>query len=160
MAFRRLAEETLRLNVPAYVKHTRLVEWVAEVAALLRASTIGLATVRDALGPELAQVADGLARLDVAAANAEWAAAKSQLLYDTRYDYFTDNPDQTAIGGAPTIEAIPVDLAGANVDIDAASDGPRTSSVTDFACCAMNRAAWPAELPPPTTMVDLGMRLS
>ena len=28
----------------------------------------------DALGPELAQVADGLARLDVAAANAEWAS--------------------------------------------------------------------------------------
>ncbi len=31
----------------------------------------------DALGPELAQVADGLARLDVAAANAEWAAEAS-----------------------------------------------------------------------------------
>ena len=28
----------------------------------------------DALGPELAAVADGLARLDVAAANADWAA--------------------------------------------------------------------------------------
>ena len=26
-------------------------------------------------------------------------------LYDTRYDYFTDCPDQTAIGGAPTIPA-------------------------------------------------------
>lgn len=31
----------------------------------------------DALGPELAMVADGLARLDVAAANAEWAAEAS-----------------------------------------------------------------------------------
>jgi DNA mismatch repair protein MutS len=31
----------------------------------------------DALGPELASVADGLARLDVAAANAEWAAEAS-----------------------------------------------------------------------------------
>ncbi len=32
-----------------------------------------LVSEADALGPELAQVADGLARLDVAAANAEWA---------------------------------------------------------------------------------------
>ncbi len=31
----------------------------------------------DALGPELAQVADGLARLDVAAGNADWAAESS-----------------------------------------------------------------------------------
>jgi phosphoenolpyruvate carboxykinase (GTP) len=36
----RPALEGLRLNVPAYVKHTRLVEWVAEVAALTEASEV------------------------------------------------------------------------------------------------------------------------
>ena len=34
------ALEGLRLNVPAYVKHTRLVEWVAEVAALTEAREV------------------------------------------------------------------------------------------------------------------------
>ena len=33
----------------------------------------------------------------------------------------------------------------------AASDGPRTSSVTCSAYRARCSAAWPAELPPPTT---------
>ena len=33
----------------------------------------------------------------------------------------------------------------------AASDGPRTSSVTRWAYRARCSAAWPAELPPPTT---------
>jgi phosphoenolpyruvate carboxykinase (GTP) len=32
--------EGLRLNVPAYVRHNRLVEWVAEVAALTEAATV------------------------------------------------------------------------------------------------------------------------
>jgi phosphoenolpyruvate carboxykinase (GTP) len=32
--------EGLRLNVPAYVKHTRLVEWVARIAALTEASEV------------------------------------------------------------------------------------------------------------------------
>ena len=36
----RPALEGLRLNVPAYVRHTRLVEWVAEVAALTEASEV------------------------------------------------------------------------------------------------------------------------
>ena len=34
------AMEGLRLNVPAYVKHARLVAWVAEMAALTGASDI------------------------------------------------------------------------------------------------------------------------
>jgi phosphoenolpyruvate carboxykinase (GTP) len=36
----RPALEGLRLNVPAYVKHTRLVEWVAEAAALTEAAEV------------------------------------------------------------------------------------------------------------------------
>ena len=36
----RPALEGLRLNVPAYVKHTRLVEWVAQVAALTEAGEV------------------------------------------------------------------------------------------------------------------------
>ncbi len=36
----RPALEGLRLNVPAYVRHTRLVEWVAEVAALTEANEV------------------------------------------------------------------------------------------------------------------------
>ena len=36
----RPALEGLRLNVPAYVKHTRLVEWVAQIAALTEASDV------------------------------------------------------------------------------------------------------------------------
>ena len=36
----RPALEGLRLNVPAYVRHTRLVEWVAEMAALTEASEV------------------------------------------------------------------------------------------------------------------------
>jgi phosphoenolpyruvate carboxykinase (GTP) len=36
----RPALEGLRLNVPAYVKHARLVEWVAEVAALTEAAEV------------------------------------------------------------------------------------------------------------------------
>ncbi|MBL8325406.1 MAG: phosphoenolpyruvate carboxykinase (GTP) [Rubrivivax sp.] len=36
----RPALEGLRLNVPAYVKHTRLVEWVAEIAALTEAAEV------------------------------------------------------------------------------------------------------------------------
>ena len=32
--------EGLRLNVPAYVKHARLIAWVAEIAALTEASDV------------------------------------------------------------------------------------------------------------------------
>ena len=36
----RPAMEGLRLNVPAYVKHDRLVSWVAEIAALTQAAEV------------------------------------------------------------------------------------------------------------------------
>ena len=36
----RPAMEGLRLNVPAYVKHDRLVSWVAEIAALTQAADV------------------------------------------------------------------------------------------------------------------------
>ncbi|MFN8894804.1 MAG: phosphoenolpyruvate carboxykinase, partial [Betaproteobacteria bacterium] len=36
----RPAMEGLRLNVPAYVRHARLVEWVAQVAALTEADNV------------------------------------------------------------------------------------------------------------------------
>jgi phosphoenolpyruvate carboxykinase (GTP) len=40
IAMNRPVLEGLRLNVPAYVKHERLVAWVAEMAALTEASEV------------------------------------------------------------------------------------------------------------------------
>jgi DNA mismatch repair protein MutS len=55
----------------------------------------------DALGPELAMVADGLARLDVAAANAEWAAEVSAVR-----PHLADEPVFEAEGARhPVVEA-------------------------------------------------------
>jgi len=55
----------------------------------------------DALGPELAEIADGLARLDVASANAEWAAESSAVRPE-----LTDAPVFEAEGARhPVVEA-------------------------------------------------------
>jgi DNA mismatch repair protein MutS len=55
----------------------------------------------DALGPDLAMVADGLARLDVASANAEWAAEASAVRPE-----LTDAPSFEAEGARhPVVEA-------------------------------------------------------
>src|SRR5215831_6419759 len=40
IAMNRPAMEGLRLNVPAYVKHERLISWVAEIAALTQAAAV------------------------------------------------------------------------------------------------------------------------